>query len=56
MNVLAFPTLDTCRDSAPSAGPMPDEGLRLISAFIKIEDPEARAQLVQLAERFARLS
>jgi hypothetical protein len=56
MNVVAFPTPNGGRDSAPPARPTPDEGLRLISVFIKIEDPEARAQLIQLAERFAGLS
>ena len=55
MTVVAFPTSYRRRNNLPTA-PMPDEGLRLIAAFLKIEDPEARAHLVQLAERFARQS
>jgi hypothetical protein len=35
------------------AGPTPEEGLRLMHAFLRIRDPHQRAWLVAQAERLA---
>lgn len=58
MSVVTFPLPDNRSGKAAPApeGPTPDEGLRLISAFMKIQDSEMRTQLIRLAERFADLS
>ena len=55
MSVVAFPVANQPnRKAAPAAdGATADEGLRLIAAFIKIQDADMRRQLVRLAERFA---
>lgn len=38
---------------APPAEATAEEGLQLMHAFLKIEDPERRAELIRLAQRLA---
>jgi len=38
---------------APPSEPTAEEGLQLMHAFMKIEDPERRAELIKLAERLS---
>jgi hypothetical protein len=37
----------------PNQGPSPEEGVRLICAFIRIKQPELRAAIVKLATQMA---
>jgi hypothetical protein len=55
MSVIAFPSRDGAHKGTGvlSAGPTAGEGLQLLQAFMKIQDRELRAQLIQLAERFS---
>jgi hypothetical protein len=55
MSVVAFPAPDQSHGEASPArcSPSPEEGLRLVFAFMKIEDADMRAQLIRLAERLA---
>jgi len=41
-------------DPDTSLGPAPEEGLRLIRAFSRINDPAWRARLIEVAEKYAR--
>ena len=41
-------------DRAAQAPPQPEEGLRLISAFSRINDPYARAELIERAESYLK--
>ena len=41
------------RGTDSPAGPTPEEGLRLMQAFLRIRDPHQRAWLVAQAERIA---
>lgn len=55
MSVIPFPNPDGPEsDNATPGGPTADEGLQLIHAFMKIENPDLRAQLIRIAERFAQ--
>lgn len=40
-------------DESGCAGIRPDEGLRLMNAFLKIRDSSQRARLIEEAERLA---
>ena len=42
------------RAARGAEGPGPEEGLRLISAFSRIEDPVRRAELIEQAERYLK--
>jgi hypothetical protein len=41
------------RSGPAPQGPQPEEGLRLISAFSRINDPARRAELIAQAEKFS---
>lgn len=53
MGVADFLLPDRKAPKSCASGPSADEGLELIHAFMKIEDPEKRAQLIRLAQRFS---
>lgn len=45
---------DPAAAASSPAGPLPEEGLRLIRAFSRIADPSRRAQLIEELEKVSR--